>query len=102
MNRYTIAPRADADLRAIWDYIAIQNNSPETARKFLERLSEKFVLLAASPLMGELRDDLRPGLRIFAAESYIILYYPLSDGVEIVGIVHGARDYESLFQKGDG
>jgi toxin ParE1/3/4 len=101
MNRYTLAPRADADLKAIWDHIGITNNSPETAKQFLDRLFEKFTLLATQPLLGELRDDLRPGLRIFAAENYIILYYPLSDGVEIIGIVHGARDYESLFQKGD-
>jgi toxin ParE1/3/4 len=101
MNRYTIAPRAVADLNAIWDYIGIKNNSPETAKQFLYRLSEKFSLIATQPLLGELRNDLRPDLRIFAAENYVVLYYPLSDGVEIAGVIHGARDYESLFQKGD-
>jgi toxin ParE1/3/4 len=51
-------------------------------------------------LLGELRGDLRPDLRIFAADNYIILYYPLPDGVEIADVIHGARNYESLFQKG--
>ncbi|MGA2061071.1 MAG: type II toxin-antitoxin system RelE/ParE family toxin [Thermoguttaceae bacterium] len=100
MNRYTLAPRAVADLNAIWDYIAIQNNSPENAKQFLDRFCEKFTLLASHPLLGESRSDLRPDLRIFAADNYVILYYPLSDGVEIVGVLHGARDYQSLFQKG--
>jgi toxin ParE1/3/4 len=101
MNRYTLAPRAVADLKAIWDYIGIQNNSPENAKQFLDRLFEKFTLLAVHPPLGGPRSDLRPDLRIFAAENYVILYYPLSDGVEIAGVIHGARNYESLFQKGD-
>jgi toxin ParE1/3/4 len=100
MNRYTLSPRAVADLKAIWDYIAIENSSPENARRFLDRLSEKFTLIAANPMMGELRDDLRPNLRMFAAENYIIFYYPLSDGIEIVSIIHGARDFEALFKGG--
>jgi toxin ParE1/3/4 len=101
MNRFILSPRADADLQAIWDYIGIQNDSPQSALEFLNRLSRKFKILAEEPLLGELREDLRPNLRIFTAENYVILYYPLSDGVEIVGIIHGARDLDALFLRGD-
>jgi toxin ParE1/3/4 len=100
MNRYTIAPRAQADLQAIWDYIGIEQDSPEAASHQLGRFHEKFALLATQPLMGQLRDDLRPGLRIFVADSYVILYYPLRDGIEVAGIVHAARHIEWLFQSG--
>jgi toxin ParE1/3/4 len=74
---------------------------PDAASNQLLRFHEKFGLLATSPLMGEIREDIRPGLRIFVADSYIILYYPLSDGIEVVGIVHAARHVEWLFQSGE-
>jgi toxin ParE1/3/4 len=100
MNRYFISPRAEADLQAIWDYIGIEQQSPDAARNQLGRLHEKLATLASQPLMGELREDLRPGLRIFVADSYVILYYPLNDGIEVVGVVHAARHIEWLFRSG--
>ena len=100
MNRYIVSRRALADLQAIWDYIGIEQDSPEAANRQLLRLYEKFTLLASQPLMGQLRDDLRPDLRIFVADNYVILYYPLRDGIEVVGVVHAARHIESLIQGG--
>jgi toxin ParE1/3/4 len=101
MNRYIVSPQALADLQSIWDYIGIEQNSPGAASDQLLRFHEKFALLATQPLMGEMREDLRPGLRIFVADSYIILYYALSDGIEVVGVVHAARHIEWLFQSGE-
>lgn len=101
MSRYIVSPQALVDLQSIWDYVGIEQNSPDAASDQLLRFREKFELLAAQPLMGELREDLRPELRIFSADSYIILYYPLSDGIEVVGIVHAARHVEWLFQSGE-
>jgi toxin ParE1/3/4 len=101
MNRYVVSPRALADLEAIWDYIAIEQDRPDAATNQLLRFYEKFELLASQPLMGELREDLRRGLRIFVADSYIILYHPLSDGIEVTGIVHAARHIEWLFRSGE-
>jgi toxin ParE1/3/4 len=101
MNRYTISPQALADLQAIWDYLGIEQDSPIAASDQLRRFHEKFALLATQPFVGQLREDLRPGLRIFVADSYVILYYPLSDGIEVVGIVHAARHIEWLFESGE-
>ena len=101
MNRYIVSPQAVADLQAIWDYIGIKQGSPGAASDQLVRFHEKFALLASQPLMGEIREDLRPGLRIFVADSYLILYYPLGDGIEVVGVVHAARHIEWLFQSGE-
>jgi len=100
MNRYIIAPQARADLQSIWDYIGIEQDSPTVANDQCRRFFEKFSLLASQPLLGQLRDDLRLGLRLFAADSYAILYYPISDGIEVVGVVHAARHVEWLFQSG--
>ena len=100
MTHYSIAPQARDDLQAIWDYIAIENGKPSTANSFLARLCRKFALLATQPLMGQARDDLRPGLRVFTAGSYVIFYYPQPDGVEVAGVVHGAQDVEAMFRAG--
>lgn len=98
MNRYFFSPQAVSDIQAIWNYIGIEQDRPDAANHQLSRFHEKFALLATQPLMGQLREDIRPGLRIFAADSYVILYYPIDDGIEVVGIVHAARHIEWLFQ----
>lgn len=100
MSRVRLSDRAKADIHGIWDYLGIARGSPGAADRQVEVLYDKFNLLAAQPLLGELRDDLRPGLRLFVAGSYVILYYPITGGVEVAGVVHGARDIESMFDTG--
>ena len=50
---------------------------------------------------GEVRDDLRPGLRAFSADKYVILYYVYDRGIEIAAVVHGARDLKGLLRRGE-
>ncbi len=101
MSRFRLSRQAKADIHAIWDYIGITNDNPTAAHNQVETLFEKLQLLATQPMMGQLREDLRPRLRTFAAGSYVVLYYPMKDGIEVAGVVHGARDIESMFQRGD-
>jgi len=101
MSRVRLSRRAEADIHEMWEYIAIAGASPVAAQKQLDRLYDRLTLLAAQPLLGELRDDLRPGLRTFSAGSYIVFYYPIEDGIEVASVVHGARDIESLFHTGE-
>lgn len=48
--------------------------------------------------MGRLRQELRPGLRSFPVGNYLILYYPIPEGIAILRIIHGARDLERLLE----
>lgn len=96
MVRVFKRPEAETDLEDIWWYIA-QNNLLD-ADKFLDRLQEKLLKLAEFPQMGTSRDELRPSLRSFSTGNYLIFYFPLSDGIDIVRILHGARDWEAIFQ----
>lgn len=102
MSRFRLSRRASADIRAIWDYLGVTKDDPDGAHRQVDTLFERFQLLATHPWMGQSRDDLRSGLRTFAAGSYVILYYPMADGIQVVGVVHGARDIESMFQRGEG
>ena len=85
----------------IWNYLAVRRKSYDAADQVVEMLREKFALLASHPLLGQSRDDLRPGLRIFSAGNYVILFYSEDNGVEIIGIEHASRDLEGVFRRGE-
>jgi toxin ParE1/3/4 len=95
MKRYRLSKLADQDLDEIADYIAVQN--PPAAIRQLERLLQSFEILASNPLMGEVCDFLRPHLRMFSTGNYVIFYLPGACGIEVSRVIHGARDFKSLF-----
>jgi toxin ParE1/3/4 len=47
-------------------------------------------------MIGRARPELRPDLRSFPYGSYLILYRVINDGVEIVRVVHAARNLDDL------
>ncbi|NLS95538.1 MAG: type II toxin-antitoxin system RelE/ParE family toxin [Planctomycetaceae bacterium] len=49
--------------------------------------------------MGQSRDDLASGIRSFSVGNYAVFYTPAEIGVEIVQIVHAARDVPSAFRR---
>lgn len=51
--------------------------------------------------MGWPPDELRPGLRSLPIERYPVIYRVLEDAVEVVAVVHGSRDIETLFERGE-
>jgi toxin ParE1/3/4 len=94
MPRLLIKPEAASDLDEIWWHIA--QDSPHNADKFLERIQERCLALADFPQMGTSRDELKAGLRGQSVGNYLIFYFPLEDGVDIVRVIHGSRDIENL------
>ena len=88
-------PRAKIDLIEIWDYIA--DDSEARADAFIDRIDQKFRTLAQRPLIGRLRDELAADLRSFPVGRYVIYYRPLPNGVEIVRVLHSARDLNADF-----
>ena len=98
MSRFKVSPRADGDLGEIWDFIAIERSKPVAAQKLLEKLCDTFSLLATRPFIGQLRNELSPGVRSFSVGNYVIYYRSIDDGIEVAAVVHGARDVDSLFR----
>jgi toxin ParE1/3/4 len=47
--------------------------------------------------MGRRRPELAPGIHGFPVGRYVVFYRPSSNGIEIVRVLHGARDLEQQF-----
>jgi plasmid stabilization system protein ParE len=96
---FVFRPRAESDLDDIWIHIARESGSVETATRVVESITERFWLLAQNPFMGRQRDyDLRPGLRSFLADDYVIIHRVVENDVVLIShVVHGSRDIQALF-----
>ena len=94
MTPYAISREARRDLDVLWFAIA-KHNLP-AADRVLVRLFDVFLHLSRSPLAGEVCEELRPGLRRFCVENYVI-YYNVGRRVSIARVLHGARDMDSAF-----
>lgn len=47
--------------------------------------------------MGRARPEIQEGIRSFVAESHVIFYIDLLDGMELVRIIHGSQDIEKTW-----
>lgn len=94
MPSVVLRPRAFVDLADIWAFIA--EDSMKHANRFAALIDSQFRALACQPNMGRSRPELATDLRSFPVGRYIIFYLPRPKGVEIVRVLHGARDIESV------
>jgi len=89
---HRISSEAEANLADNWDYIAKKSGTAEIADRLIESITDRFLLLSNHPYIGRRRDDdLRPGLRSFSVENYVILYRIESGDVLILSVMHGHR-----------
>jgi toxin ParE1/3/4 len=93
VGRAVFSPRAEQDLRDIWRSIAPDNEAAADA--LLIRILDKVDLAADHPHMGPPRPELSATARLLVEGRYLIIYEPLSYGIFIVTVVHGARDLEN-------
>jgi len=96
MPGFVLSADADTDIDDIWDFIA--QNDPEQAARFLLKLLDLFVLIASNPLMGTEKPQIHADMRQFPYGSYSIFYRPDQNGVEIMRVLHSARDIPQLFE----
>lgn len=73
--------------------------SPQAARRVHRAIDETLHFLAQNPGAGPKREELAPGLRSFPVSRYhhyLILYRPLDAGIQVIRVLHGARDLPPL------
>jgi toxin ParE1/3/4 len=86
--------RAREDLIDIWSFIAVDNTA--AADRLLDSLVERAEILRLHPDAGPLREDIAPQLRVLSFPPYVLLYRSVDEMIEIVRVVHGARDQAAL------
>ncbi|MBL8315105.1 MAG: type II toxin-antitoxin system RelE/ParE family toxin [Rubrivivax sp.] len=95
MPRVTRRPLAAADIIDIWDHIA--EDSLDQADRWVNKLDEKFRLIATQPLTGRAREELAADLRSFVFGRYVIFYAPVHEGIDVVRVLHSARNVDAAF-----
>ena len=89
-------PRALRDLAEIWSYIA--EDGVANADTLASRIDKTFKLLARRPGIGRARPELYPDLRSFVVGKYVVFYLQLTNGIEVIRVLHGARDIDAVFE----
>ena len=95
-----VSDQADCDLRRIFDYIAVDLQSPESASGQLDRLEEQILSLDTMPERYR-KYEKEPwksrGLRVLPVYNYVVLYIPDSDKkvVTILRVMYAGRDIDN-------
>lgn len=98
MSAHVLSPAALQDLQDILDFISIDNAS--AADKLEVEFFEAFERLAQRPRMGHSRTDLTERDVLFwLVGSYLVVYRQDSTTLQIVAVLHGARDVTEVIRK---
>jgi toxin ParE1/3/4 len=91
MSLFRVTPRALADLDAIARWSLRQWGDART-EIYLRDLSTRFGWLAANPLLGRDRADVRAGYRSFPQGRHVVFHVAIPQGIAIIGVPHQAMD----------
>ena len=98
MSQYRLAQRVVAEVDEIALFTASRWGVDQSLR-YVTALQRRFAWIAANPLLGHPRDDVRTGLRCFRQGSHLIFYLIEDPGVLIVGVPHASMDIGAYFEE---
>jgi toxin ParE1/3/4 len=94
MPELRYSAEAKEDLKQVARYIA--RDKPIAARQWATKLREKCRLIASHPGVGDDRPELGDGIRSSYLGKYVVFFQRTGSIVEIVRIIRGDRDTQSL------
>ncbi len=103
MSRLEIRRQAERDVDEQLVYLAKQSH--HAATRFLEAVEATFQLLVESPDRGFLWDsdkNLDRRIHVWPVRGFpkmLVFYRPIEQGIEIIRVLHGARDISTLLEK---
>lgn len=103
MTRIIKRPAAKRDLIEQADFIAQENL--EAALRFLDAAEKTFAQLARLPRIGKsrkVRSQVFANVRQFPItgfEKHLVFYRPIKGGIEVLRVLHGARDLNLVIGK---
>ena len=98
MSKPQVTPEAHADLFEIWDYIHSESGT-DAANKVLATIYDAILKIAEVPGGGHFREDVADRrIRFWGLYSYLIAYRWEVNPIQIIAVVHGARDLVAFFE----
>ncbi|WP_018688006.1 type II toxin-antitoxin system RelE/ParE family toxin [Ahrensia kielensis] len=91
------APEASGDLFALYDWISVKA-SPAVAMGYIERIETYCNEFDFASERGQMRNDIRSGLRIVGFEKRLTIAFIVSNtNVTILRIFYGGKNWEDEF-----
>jgi len=96
-----LSPQAWQDALDIVRYIAADN--PDVAARFVPAVEATCAQLLALPGMGSVQNVVHEGLQdvwvlsVTGFEHYLIFYTSVGKHVQVIRILHAARDFPTIF-----
>jgi toxin ParE1/3/4 len=86
-SRYIIRQSAQDDLKKIYRY-GFERFGLQKTESYVDSLVIRFQYLADNNNLGQDCSFLVPGVRMYRISSHCIYYRPVSDGIDILRILH--------------
>ena len=95
-RRFVLTPEAKADLREI--LLNIAEDDPDTAERLRTEVYQTLQQLSRSPGIGHYHEELLDRrYRFWNFYSYVICYVWQRKPIQIIAVVHGARELSLFF-----
>lgn len=99
-SQVVISAPASADIRGSLEYLAVRSET--AADRFLDSVGSTAHWLSRVPGAGH--ESVVPGLRQIRVQGFpnhLLVYRLVGDTLEVVRVVHGARDLPTVLKKED-
>jgi antitoxin ParD1/3/4/toxin ParE1/3/4 len=101
VSGYRLTESAEADLDDILGFIA-ERDGLSRALHVYQAFVEAFDLLADTPYIGPRKPHLTDDpIRWWPVFRFLIVYDPEREPIDILRVIHGARELEHLFKRGE-
>ena len=97
MARIIRSEAAKRDAVAIW--VGIAEKNIRAADDLITMFEAALRTIGMVPGAGTSREELGAGLRSYPVGNYLLIFRRARRGVELMRIVHGARDLRRLFRR---
>ena len=100
MGKVYISSEAKEDLSEIEKYIKEELDNPAAAKNTVAKITKSIRLLESNPNMGAPLSsivDIDTNYRFVVSGNYLTFYHVEDDGVFVVRVLYGRRDYLKIF-----
>ena len=97
MSDFQVTLLAQADIDLVWLFVARDRTA--AADRLAERFFEQFAAIANNPAIGHICTELGADIRQSIVGNYVVIYRIRESWVEILRVIHGARDVVAEFKR---